>query len=440
MAFRPIPHQPPIDDDARERTTRGALTLVPPGSSGAAEAFAAASARMLAPMFGRDALVAEVESLLQGETARIVTLTGPGGVGKTRLAVALAERLRPAFPDGVAFIPLASVRDPHHVIPAIAAALGLSESPTRTIGDEMHRWLRGKGVLLVLDNLEQVLACGPALAALLADSPGLTILATSRAPLAISGEQRVVVPPLAVPAPGEVEPAAIRTHPAVQLFEDRARRTDPQFAITPRNADAVAAICSRLDGLPLALELAAARTAILSPAALLARLSDRFRVLAAGTRGVPERHRTLRQAIAWTYDLLPDNAQWIVRMLSVFEDGWSLELVEALERSASWACGPSPAVSAIDLLHELVDQSLVQVRMRPEDGEPRFRMLETVRAFGQEQAFVLGEDDALRAAHLEAVLAVARSHALDLDSPDRDAVFRRLDPEWENIRAAHAWA
>ncbi|MGC4191753.1 MAG: LuxR C-terminal-related transcriptional regulator [Thermomicrobiales bacterium] len=419
---------------------RGTLTLVPPATTTSAYAFAQASAWTLAPLVGRDALVAEVSGLIVADRVRLLTLTGPGGVGKTRLAVHLLDRLRPSFRDGAVFVSLASIREPDLVVPTIASALGLSETPAHPIAEDLHRWLRTRTMLLVLDNLEQVIDCGVDLAALLADAPGVTLLVTSRSALAINGEQRLVVPPLDIPDDRTDDPEIVRTHAAVQLFEDRARRIDPRFAITSQNAAAVAAICARLDGLPLALELAAARTTILSPSALLARLDDRLKLLAA--RGVdrPERHRTMRQAIAWTYDLLPAPSQRLVRLLAIFVDGWSLDLVEALERTEVWPSWFPEGSDAVDMLHDLVDQSLVQVRMPSEDGEPRFVMLETVRAFGQEQGLALGKDAGLRATHLEAVLAVARATAPQLDSPDRDEMFRRIDPEWENIRAAHVWA
>ncbi|MGC4107962.1 MAG: LuxR C-terminal-related transcriptional regulator [Thermomicrobiales bacterium] len=440
MVFRP---QPSNCDTAAERDTQRRLTLVPPDvpvRPDIVEPFARASLRALAPMFGRDELIAEVADLVHTDDIRVVTITGPGGVGKTRLAIQLAERLDDAFRDGSVFVSLASVHDPHHVIPVIATALGLSETPSRPVGDELRRWMRTREILLVLDNLEQVLPCGPALAALLADAPGITLLVTSRAPLGISGEQRIVVPPLPVPDASAVDPAAIRSHASVRLFEDRAKRSDPRFAITAQNAETVAAICARLDGLPLALELAAARTTILSPAALLDRLSDRFRVLTSGTRDLPDRHRTMRRVIAWTYDLLPDTVQRMARMLAMFSDGWSLELLETLARTSGWSAWFGDAADAIDLLHELVDQSLVQVRMPVGGGEPRFLMLETVRAFGQEQALALGEDRMLRAVHLEAMVTFARQHAPQLDSADRDARQRWIDAEWENVRVAHAWA
>lgn len=453
MAIRP-PH--PTHDAAAagsaESHPKGTLTLVPPAvpptmatapatamprPSGA---FGAATSWALAPLVGRDELAASIEALVLTERMRLVTLTGPGGVGKTRLALHLLERLRPGFRDGAAFVSLASIRDPEAILPAIAAGLGLTESPGRPLANEFRRWVQGRDILLVLDNLEQVLDGAPALAATLADAPGLALLVTSRAPLAVSGEQRIVVPPLEVPGVGDDGVEAIRARAAVRLFEDRARRIDPRFAITPQNAGTVGAICARLDGLPLALELAAARTTILSPAALLARLTDRFRVLSAAGSDRPERHRTLRQAIAWTYDLLPETGQRMLRLLAAFEDGWSVELVEALERTALWSRW-FPGALAIDLLHDLVDQSLVQVRQEAGDGgEPRFLMLETVRAFAREDGIALGEDDAIRAAHLEAVLAFAQAYGPQLDSPDRDARQRRIDPEWENIRAAHAWA
>ena len=442
--------RPPLIDAAgavRDARTpqppgRKPLTLVPSPHPHGAESFAAASAWTLSPLLGREELVAQITELAVAQRERLVTLTGPGGVGKTRLAVHLLEQLRPAFRDGAVFVSLAPVRDPDLVLPAIAASIGLTETPARPIVEELHRWLRSREVLMVLDNLEQVIDCAPRIAALLAEAPGLTLLVTSRASLAISGEQRIVVPPLSVPEGGFDDPETIRMHAAVRLFEDRARRIDPRFAITPQNAGAVAAICARLDGLPLALELAAARTTILAPAALLARLGDRLPLLVTSGADRPERHRTMRQAIAWTYDLLSSESQRAFRLFATFMGGWSLELAETVEQTGLWSRWYPGGTSVLDLLHDLVDQSLVHVRMPagPDAGESRFLMLETVRAFAQEEALALGEDDLLHGAHLEAVLAFARANAPQLDSPDRDDAHRRIEPEWENIRVAHAWA
>ena len=265
--------------------------------------------RPLDPLVGRAREVAEVRELLQRTEVRLLTLTGPGGVGKTRLALASAAALEDAFADGVAFIPLAAISDPDLVLPTIARALGLRDAGDRPIEEGLGIALRQREMLLIIDNFEQVVGAALAVVRLLSACPGVTVLATSREPLRVGGEQRFPISPLPTPAASVGPVDDLASYAGVALFLDRASRVQPGFALTKENAATVAAICARLDGLPLAIELAAAWIGMLSPEALLARLEYRLPILTGGNRDLPDRQRTMRDAIAWSYDLLSDKEQ-----------------------------------------------------------------------------------------------------------------------------------
>ena len=396
--------------------------------------------RRLTPFLGREALVARIVDRLTLADVRLLTLTGPGGVGKTRIALQVADLTRPAFVDGMHFVSLAPVVDPALVLPAIGRALGLADGGERPIGERLADSLADRTLLLVLDNLEQVLAVAPDLARLLRATSSLTILATSRAPLHIDGEHELAVPPLVLPTAPRDGGARAQESEAVRFFLDRARAVRPDLVLNAASASAVGEIVRRLDGLPLALELAAARTKVLSPEALLVRLERQLHVLTGGPQDRPERQRTMRDAIAWSYGLLDEGERALFRRLSVFRGGFSLDDAEAvLSELHGTDTGRSIAVDVLDGVTALVDQSLL-VATDQDDGDVRFRMLETIREFGLEQLTAAEEADAVQARfgeHWRAVAENTWSHTAELD-----ALNRSLDPlerNQDNIRAALDW-
>jgi predicted ATPase/class 3 adenylate cyclase len=382
---------------------------------------------------GREREVGEVETLLLRPGVRLVTLTGPGGVGKTRLAQQVAAEALESFPDGVYYVDLARQTDPGLVPAATAAALGLREQPARTLDETIADHLRDQRVLLVFDNFEHVLPAATLVATLLAAAPSLSVLVTSRARLDLQAEHEYPVRPLPVPDLRALPPLEELSHyDAVQLFLVRAQALRPGFALTEENAAAIAAICARLDGLPLALELAAARIKIMPPAALLARLERRLPLLSGGPRDLPERQRTLRDAINWSHDLLNPADRTLFRRLSVFVGGWTIEGAEAVG-----AIG-TEAVDPLECLSSLVDQSLVDERPRTGTAaqDPRFAMLETIREFAADQLAASGEADATERAFEEFLIERAEAAAEGLGGPDQPHWLDRLEAEHDNLRAA----
>jgi predicted ATPase len=383
-------------------------------------------------LIGRDADLADLKALLADAAVRLVTLTGPGGVGKTRLALQAAADLLDAFDDGAFFVDLAAVTEPALVLPAIAQVLGVREGGGQSLGEALVGYLAGKRLLLVLDNCEQVVAAAPVVAELLAASPGLRVLATSREPLRLRGEREFAVAPLATPPLRRLPPLAdLARIPAVELFVQRAAAAKRGFLLTEDNARAVAELCARLDGLPLAIELAAARTKLLSPAALLARLGDRLALLSGGARDLPARQRTLRVAIAWSHDLLAPAEQALFRRLGVCAGGFSFATAEAV-------ADPGGTLDLFAGVASLVDKSLLRQEEQP-DGEPRFRFLETIRAYALEQLEVSGEATTIRSAHATHFLGWAEMAATRLIGSGQAIWLERLESEHDNFRTILAW-
>jgi predicted ATPase/transcriptional regulator with XRE-family HTH domain len=404
------------------------------------------------PLIGREEEVASLVALLSGG-ARLVTLLGPGGVGKTRLALAVATAVAHQFADGAAFVPLGPLDDAALVIPAIAAALGLREAGEQPTRELVLGHLRERRLLLVLDNYEHLLAAAPEVAALLAACPDLAILATSRAPLRLRGEREWIVAPLSLPNLSRLPTVGeISGNPAVMLFVARAQEVAPDFALTQPNAAAVAAICRRLDGLPLALELAAARIRLLNPTELLARLDRALPLLAGGPRDLPARQRTMRDTIAWSYDLLTDEEQRLFSRLAVFAGGWDLDAAEAVD-SGQWAVDSGqmavsgaqssvyspPSTDTLETLAALVEQSLVVAEAR-EDGTTRYRLLAAVREFAREQLAAHREGEEARRRHAEHYLALAERAEHELSGPEQATWLDRLEREHDNVRMALPWS
>ncbi|HEV2644572.1 MAG TPA: protein kinase, partial [Candidatus Elarobacter sp.] len=377
---------------------------------------------------GREREIALARGLL--DDTRLLTLTGPGGTGKTRLALQLAASVRERHADGVWFVPLAEISDADLVPSMVAQTLGVRDLGATLLSDRVIAALRGKQILLVLDNFEHVLDAGAFVARLLGACPGVTVMATSRAPLAVQGEQEFPVPPLTTPSRADENAADSE---AVRLFVQRARAVRPGFALDEAALDAVGEICRRLDGLPLALELAAARAKLLSPRAMLARLEHRFDLLRADARDRPARHSTMRAVIDWSYVLLTDAERALFDRLAVFAGGISVDAAEAVAPSRDGGTDAPPAV--LDVLDSLCNKSLLRQDDQA-DGEPRFVMLETVREFGLERLRDSRGEAAARRAHRAYCIALAERAAGELRGPAQAAWFDRLEHEYANFRVA----
>ena len=392
----------------------------------------AALPRPPAPLIGREPDVATLFNLVQRPAVQLVTVTGPGGSGKTRLALEVATRLQDAFAGSVRFVDLSPIVDASHVLPAIAQALGVRELPGKPMQETLARALGGRRLLLVLDNCEQVLAAAGDVAALLTTCPDLTILATSRASLRVRAEQIVPLAPLPLPdAHHLLDLENLVQVPSVALFVERAHATDPSFALTAENASAVVAICRRLDGLPLAIELAAARVRLLPPVALLPQLEQSLLLLTDGARDAPARQRTLRETIAWSYDLLSPEEQELFRRVSVFVGGWTLGATEPV-------ANPDGALDVLSGLGALLERSLIQ-RGEGLHGEPRFGLFETIREFGLEQLAASGEEMLTRERHAAWVVHLAEQAEPAMFRADQRSWWERVEVERPNIRAALAW-
>jgi predicted ATPase/class 3 adenylate cyclase len=387
------------------------------------------------PLIGREKEVAEVCDLLRRDETRLLTLTGPGGTGKTRLALQAAADLLEDFPDGTYFVPLATLTEVELFLSAIAETLGVRETGEQSLGETLKDYLSERRLLLLLDNFEQVLAAAPAVTELLAVAPGLKVLATSRAPLGLYGEHEYPVPPLTLPDLRHPPPLERLTqYEAVGLFLERAQAVKPDFAITNVSAPAVAEICVRLDGLPLAIELAAARIKMLPPKAMLQRLTSRLKLLTGGARDLPERQRTLRGAIEWSHALLDEGDQVLFARLAVFSGGRTLEAIEAVCDAA----GDLP-VDTFEGISSLLDKSLLRQEEGPNE-EPRFVMLETIHEFAREKLGESAEAEEIKRVHAEYFLTLAEEAYPELKGPDQFEWLERLEAEHDNMRAALSWA
>jgi predicted ATPase len=380
------------------------------------------------PLVGRERELALVRDRLAGDEAAILTLTGSGGTGKTRLALQAAADSLGRFPSGVFFVALAPLSGHELVLPTIAQVLGLRVPRGGALLPALADYLAERRLLLVLDNFEHVVAAAPTVAKLIGAAPGLKVLATSREPLHVSGERVYPVPPLELPDPA-AGPDGLAANEAVALFVERAQAIRPDFELTETNAPAVAAICRRLDGLPLAIELAAARVVLFPPAALLARLDERLDLLTGGARDRPARHQTLRATLDWSHELLAEPRRRLFARLAVFAGGWTLEAAETV-------CNGD--LDVLDGLASLIDKSVV--RLEGSDAEPRFAMLETIREYALGKLRESGDEAELRDRHFAWSLSFAERAAPELRGPEQQAWLDRLHGELDNFRAAFEWS
>jgi predicted ATPase/DNA-binding XRE family transcriptional regulator len=440
---------------ARDGFTRAARGRPDEGEPAGSAALSWRASLPLPPaaLVGREREIAAATSLLLQQEVRLLTLTGPGGVGKTRLAIDAAAEVVEAFPHGAIFIDLAPLTDPALVLATIARTLGVRDSGETPLMERLIASLQGPRLLVVLDNVEHLVAAGADLAHLLAACAGLTVLATSRQPLHLRVERVYPVAPLALPdlrsLPRLDELGRV---PAIELFVRRAEAARPTFALTAANARAVAEIAVRLDGLPLAIELAAARIKILSPDELLARLERRLPLLTGGANDLPARLRTLRATIEWSYALLPPVEQAVFRQLAVFAGGCILETAEAVagritnrtHHTAAIPAAPSTAFALLDTLASLVDKNLLRAIEQPDDDSDRdvsrFGMLETIREYGLDLLAAAGEEVEVRGLHAAWCLTLAEQAEPELRGPEQAQWLARLDAEHDNLRAALSWA
>jgi predicted ATPase/DNA-binding CsgD family transcriptional regulator len=390
------------------------------------------------PLIGREEVIAKLVDLLGRGDVRLVTLTGAGGVGKTRVALAAAEELGQSFAAGLAFVDLAASSRHEDVLPAIARVLGVRDDGDLPLMERLANALHDRDALLILDNFEHVLPAAPLVPHLLRAAPRVTVLVTSRSALRVRGEREFPILPLPCEDLNRTEPLdAPRRSPALALFLQRARDVRPDFELSRENMGAVAAICRRLDGLPLALELAAARIRILAPKAMLSQLSHGLALLSDGPRDLPARQRTLRATITWSYDLLSRDEQRLFRRLAVFPGGCGFDAAAAIaDLKENGAAAPVPV---LDLLTSLVEMSLLRREDGP-DGEVRFRMLETVREFALEHLATGGDAERARHGHAAYYAAFVEEAAPQLRGARRGRWLRRIDAEMDNLRAVVAWS
>lgn len=384
----------------------------------------------LTTFVGREQEIINIANVLHGPDTRLMTLTGAGGVGKTRLALMVARQIADAFPDGVWFVDLAPLSDPSLVLPSVASTLTIPVSGNQPALTALVDALTGKRVLLLLDNVEQVVQSARHIATLVSACPNMTVLATSRTPLHVQGEWEYPVSPLELPEHDHVPDIdRLLRFEAVALFVQRAQAIRPDFRLTDDNAQTIADICRRLDGIPLAIELAAARIRLLSPHTMLQRLDHRLSLLTGGALDLPPRQQTLRNTIAWSYDLLTPDEQRLFRQLSVFRGGWTFEAAEAVK---------DDGINALDGLERLVEHSLVRVREQT-GGESRYSMLETIREYGLERLAEEGQEEHAHVRHGHYFLQLAETAAPELWGHAGATWMTQLEAELDNLRVALTW-
>ncbi len=382
------------------------------------------------PLIGRVEETAEILDLLFNGGVRLLTLSGVGGTGKTRLANAIAHRSVREFSDGVFYVPLAPVADHELVIPEIAKTLGVREDGATPLIESLNAHLRNKRMLLILDNFEQVIEAAPSVGEMLTTAPDVKILVTSQIRLNLQFEREFTLQPLGVPVETQLAAKEVRAFPAVELFLRRAKAAKADFALTDENAPAVAEICRRLDGLPLAIELAAVRVKVLSPQAILTRLENSLSLLTGGAKDLPERQRTMRSAVSWSYDLLDRDEQDLLNRLSVFRGGFTLDSAESVAGSS---------IDILDGMSSLVDKSLIFQREQA-DGERRFKMLVVVREFAIEKLAESGEEDQTKARHAAFYADLTKKASPELSGADAATWLEKLEREHENLRVALEWS
>ena len=387
------------------------------------------------PLIGREKEIEAAYELLQRRDVRLLTLIGPPGIGKTRLGIEISSNLAEDFADGTFFVPLAPITEPGLVLPAVAQTLGIIEAPDQPLSNSLANYLRNRQILLLLDNFEQVMGAATEVAELLPHCPDLKVLVTSRERLHVYGEYQYPVPPLSLPDLARLpDPEALLQYEAIALFLQRAQAISPGFQLTQRNAPAVAEICLRLDGLPLAIELAAARISVLPPEEVLARLKSRLKLLTGGARNLPERQRTLQAAIDWGYNLLDPAEQTLFRRLGVFVGGCTLKAIEEV-------CGSELGMDTLEGVASLVGKSLLQRQEGATwDEEPRFMMLETIREYAREKLQESGEADELGKRHAQYFLDFAERAVVQLKGPKQVEWLDRLEEEHNNLRATLDWS
>ena len=388
-------------------------------------------------LIGREKEITEIKNLLRCDDVRLLTLTGVGGTGKTTLAQAVAREFLTDFEDGVFFVELAAVTNPEFVASTIAKTLGVKETGGKPILEVMKDYLREKQLLLVIDNFEQVLSAAPLLSEILKNTTDLKILVTSRARLNLSKDYEFVVPPLAVPeSSAQVSPSELSENESVRLFVERARVARPNFSLSEENAPSVTEICVRLEGLPLAIELAAARTRIISPQSILERLENRLKLLTGGAKDLPARQQTVRATVEWSYELLDENEKFLFRRLAVFAGGFTFEAAEAV-------CGSDEhhkdQIKVLDAVTSLIDKSLL-IQKAQTDNEPRFRMLEVVREYAVESLEASGEAEAMRRSHAAFFLALGEKAEPLIQGAESGKWLDLLEEEHDNLRAALQWS